>query len=76
MAQVTIYLDRETERRVRRAAKSAGLPLSRWIALAVREKTACEWPQSVLDLAGKWPDFPTAEELRASQPADSQREKL
>lgn len=74
MAQLTIYLDEETERRLKSAAQSAGMSLSRWVASVIREKTETAWPQSVLDLAGAWPDFPTAEELRQSQPTDSPRE--
>ena len=76
MAQITIYLDDDTERRVKTAAESAGMSLSRWIAAAVREKTETAWPQAVLDLAGAWPDLPTAEELRQTQPADSRRESF
>ena len=72
--QVTIYLDEDTERRVKSAARSAGMPLSRWVASIVREKTETAWPQAVLDLAGAWPDFPTVEELRQSQPPDVPRE--
>lgn len=69
MARVTIYLDEETERRMKRAADEAGLSRSRWVAGAIREKTATEWPQSVRRLAGAWKDFPDVDELRATAPA-------
>jgi hypothetical protein len=42
----------------------------------IREKTATTWPQQVLDLAGSWPDFPLAEELRQGQKGDNRRERL
>ncbi|MEO8663584.1 MAG: CopG family transcriptional regulator [Bryobacteraceae bacterium] len=74
MSRLTIYLDEETERQLRAAAKSQGLSASRWVACLIREKTENTWPQAVLDLAGAWPDFPTAEELRAGQPNDSVRQ--
>jgi len=74
MAQLTIYLDEDTERRLKSAAESAGLSLSRWVASVIREKTETAWPQAVLDLAGAWPDFPAAEDLRQSQPPDAPRE--
>ncbi len=76
MAQVTIYLDDDTEARARAAAESAGTSVSRWIAAVIREKTETTWPQAVLDLAGAWPDFPSQEELRHGQPADARRDSL
>ena len=42
MAQVTLYLDEETQTRVRKAAKAAGLTQSRWLARLVRRKTLGE----------------------------------
>ena len=76
MGQLTIYIDDETERRIKTAAESSGLSLSRWVATVVREKTESSWPRAVLDLAGAWPDFPTAEELREAQGTDSPRESF
>ncbi|MGA2267614.1 MAG: CopG family transcriptional regulator [Bryobacteraceae bacterium] len=74
MSQITIYLDDDTEKRARTAADATGDSLSKWIAGAIREKTATTWPQHVLDLAGSWPDFPFAEELRRGRKNDSRRE--
>jgi len=37
VAQVTLYLDPETEARMRAAAKSAGMSQSRWVADLIRE---------------------------------------
>ncbi len=76
MGQLTIYLDEDSEQRVKTAAESAGLSLSKWVALVIREKTETAWPDAVLKLAGAWPDLPTAEELRRAQPTDSERESL
>lgn len=76
MGQVTIYLDEDTERRAKKAARSEGVSLSKWIALALRAKTATAWPKEVLDLEGAWPDFPELEELRRVAPADARREEL
>ena len=76
MRQLTIYLDHQTERRIRMAAKSAGLSLSRWVASLVRERTQKVWPQAVADLAGAWPDFPTVEQLRKKHASDLRRETL
>jgi hypothetical protein len=56
MPQVTIYVDQETSRRMRAAAKAAGVSLSRWVSGLVKQRTAQEWPDSVRRLAGAWAD--------------------
>lgn len=76
MAQVTLYLDEQTEERLKTAARAAGVSNSRWVADLIREKTASEWPESVRRLAGACPDFPTVEELRAGLPDDAPRKPL
>ena len=76
MSQVTIYLDRESEKRMKQAAKAAGMPMSRWLAQLVREKTRNEWPVAVREAAGAWADFPDADELRGAQGRDTDREPL
>ena len=76
MGQVTIYLDDESERRLKSAAESAGMPVSRWVANMVREKTRTAWPESVRQLAGAWQDIPEAEQLRGTQAQDVERESL
>lgn len=75
MPQVTIYLDEDTQKRVKKAARAEGLSLSKWIAASLREKTKSTWPKAFLDLAGAFPDFPTVEELRRHG-RDARREAL
>ncbi len=76
MGQVTLYMDEDTMARMRAAAEAAGLSMSAWLGQLVQERTRMEWPRSVVELAGAWRDLPTAEELRAAQPADVRRETL
>lgn len=78
MGQITIYLDDETERLVKRHVKSSGQSVSGWISEAVRRRARSEWPAEVLALFGSWrdDDFPDAEELRKGYGNDSRREKL
>jgi hypothetical protein len=76
MAQVTIYLDSETEARLRVAAEREGKSKSKWIAELIRAKTERTWPEIVAELAGSWKDFPSLEELREGQAADLPREQL
>jgi hypothetical protein len=58
------------------AAKAAGVSQSRWVSDLIRQKAATEWPESVVQLAGAWSDFPTAEEIRAGSGEDVPREPL
>ena len=76
MGQVTIYLDDETERRMRGAARSSGLSQSKWIARLIQNRTRETWPEAVVRLAGAWKDMPLAEEIREGLPDDSGREPL
>jgi Family of unknown function (DUF6364) len=76
MAQLTLYLDEDTEIKAKKAAKSAGLSMSRWIANLIRERTADQWPDSVREMMGSWPDVPTADDLRENLPPDVPREPL
>jgi predicted nucleic acid-binding protein len=62
MGQVTIYLDTETENKLKQAAKSSHISVSKWVASVIKEKITTEWPQDVVKLAGSWKDdFPTIE---------------
>lgn len=74
MGQVTLYLDMETEARMKEAASAAGVSQSRWLADLIRERTVNEWPKSVAALAGAWADMPTAEDLRQCSSEDVPRE--
>lgn len=76
MSQITLYLDPETEKRMRSAAQEAGLSLSRWVVNVIREKTSKDWPATVRSLAGAWSDIPTPEELRGASGNDVPREPL
>lgn len=76
MGQVTIYLDDNNERRLKSAAEAAGMPVSRWVANLIQEKTRTQWPESVKQLAGSWTDFPDPEELRNPPTPDSRRESF
>jgi hypothetical protein len=76
MGQVTLYLDADTEEKMKTAAKAAGVSQSRWMSDLIRDKTATEWPARVVQLAGAWAeeDFPSLEEIRKGVPSDLPRE--
>ena len=73
MAQVTLYIDNATQKRLREAAALRKVSQSQFVADLIRTATASEWPPEVLALFGAVPDFPLAEELRAGLPPDSPR---
>jgi hypothetical protein len=76
MAQITIYLDADTEKRARAAARAEGVSLSSWIVDRIRSRERRDWPASVRSLAGAWTDLPTAEKIRATRAKDMARAKL
>ena len=76
MGQVTIYLDPETENKLNNLVKKKDISKSKWIADLIREKTMSVWPENVIELAGAWADFPTAEDIRQSTGTDAHREQL
>lgn len=76
MAQVTIYIDAETEKKMQNIIEKSGVSKSKWITGLIREKTADTWPDSVRSLAGSWQDLPLAEELRSGQGSDIDRDPI
>ena len=76
MAHLTIYLTDDVERRVRKAAKAAKVSVSRWVADRVSKSVDASWPPEFLALAGAFPDFPEADDLRKGYGEDVPRESL
>ena len=76
MAQITIYIDEETEKKMSAAAEANQMSKSKWVSELIREKVAGEWPASVVALAGSWEDFPELNNIRSNQGPDVVRESL
>jgi hypothetical protein len=76
MAHLTIYISDEVERRARKAAKAAKISVSKWVAERVTESVRDSWAPEFLALAGAFPDFPDAAELRRGYGKDAPREDL
>jgi hypothetical protein len=76
MAHLTIYLSDDVERRVRKAAKAGKVSVSKWVADRVTKSVQTSWPPEFLALAGAFPDFPDAAELRKGYGKDAPRESL
>jgi hypothetical protein len=73
MAQVTLYLSDDLEKRLKREARRAKKSLSAFISeLALRKLKPEQWPAGFEGLYGSWQgDFPTPED-----PPPEEREKL
>src|SRR5258706_15257073 len=73
MGQITIYLDDDTERLVKRHVKGSKESASKWIAEAVRRGALAERPADLLALFGSWKDdaFPAGAGLRNNPGAHS-----
>jgi len=76
VAHLTIYLSADVEKRVRKAAKASKLSVSKWVAERVTQSVETSWPPEFLALAGAFPDFPDAGELRKGYGEDAPRESL
>lgn len=73
MAQITLYVDDETQARLRDAAARRQVSQSQFVADLIRRATADNWPDEVLALAGSVSDFPTTDALRAGTASDAER---
>lgn len=76
MANLTIYLPDEVERQLRQAARESNLSLSKWVADRLSKSIQTSLPAEFLALAGAFPDFPDAEELRRGYGEDTARVSL
>jgi len=77
MGQITIYLENDIENKMKTAAKTSHLSVSKWISKIIQDNISTEWSQDIVCLAGSWKrDFPTLEEIRSIQAVDSDREEL
>ena len=76
MGQITIYLDSETEKKMKAVTANMNLSQSKWIASLIKEKLRDDWPDSVRNLSGAWKDMPSAEEIRKGAGEDAGRQDL
>ena len=78
MPQLTIYLDRETERILRKESRAARTSASRFVARLIQEDARSQWSPQLLAALGSWKDedFPPPAALRKGLGKDVRREKL
>jgi hypothetical protein len=71
MCHLSIYVDRETESIIRKAAKKSSVSMSKWICSQLLKSIQTEWSDSFKKLAGSIPDMPSLHEIRAFSSSDS-----
>ena len=76
MAQVTIYMDNNLERKVKEVANSLNLSISKFISSLLEKNIQNEWNENIKNLSGSWSDFPTLDEIRESKVDDVKREEF
>jgi hypothetical protein len=73
MGQVTLYMDDETQTRLKTAARAEGVSVSRWLTRLARRELDERWPDAVVASIGAWPDFPLADAIRDDAGDDVER---
>jgi hypothetical protein len=78
VAQLTIYLDKDTQAKARRAARQAGQSLSGWARaqLSAAADSGKEWPNRYFSLFGSIDDSGFAAPAPLPPGAESKREAL
>lgn len=74
MSQVTIYLNDDLEKKIRKTLKGSKTSLSQWFSSIAEKEVNSQWPQSVAQLSGAWKDFPDLGQIRSSFETDLPRE--
>ena len=52
MAQLTVYIDEETRKKIEVAAKNANASVSQWVKEKLAEALQRTWPENYFDLFG------------------------
>ena len=76
MAQVTIYLDGDTNDKMDLYLGEASVSKSAWISGLIKDKLADTWPADFMSLAGSCADFPDLDDIRSGLDKDFPRESF
>jgi hypothetical protein len=74
MAQITIYLDDDAMRKVKRAARGARESVSAWLSGLADRELESKWPAELREAAGSWGDCPARRGVPRRQERDAKRE--
>ncbi len=73
MAQLALYLDDETARRVEQAARRAGVSRSAWVRSVLLKQLDDRLPDSFFEVLGCWEDDRSPDEILADIRSASQQ---
>jgi hypothetical protein len=76
MAQLTIYLDDDTRKRIETAARQAQVSVSQWVKDRLTQALEASWPANYFDLFGSLAD---SDLVRPPQPGfeqDTRRKRM
>ncbi len=76
MAQLTIYLDEKTRRRIEKEARRAGASLSQWVRSRITEALEGAWPAGYFDTFGSVGEEDLARPPEIPSSADARRARL
>lgn len=75
MAQVTIYINKDLEEKIKTRASTINVSLSKFISTILEQQFNNQWHPDTKQLAGSWKDdFPDLEDIRKISTADIERE--
>jgi len=74
MAQITIYIPNDLEKKIKEQANSLNISISKFISTLLEQKVQNEWSNSSRKLAGAGDDFPILQEIRTNQGEDTIKE--
>lgn len=76
MAQLTLYVDEETRRKIEEAARQANLSVSRWVVTTLVRSLALTWPQGYFELFGSLRSGDLERPEQGNFEEDSPREEM
>lgn len=74
MAQLTVYLDEKTRRRIERAAREGDVSVSQWVKEKLTQALERDWPAGYFDILGSLKDSDLARPPQPPLSSDAPRE--
>jgi hypothetical protein len=76
MAQVTIYIPNNLEKKIKQKSKELNISISKFITKLLEQKIQNSWSMETKKLVGAWDDFEDAKSLREPNTKDIKREEF
>ena len=76
MAQVTIYIPNDLEKKIKEKSKELNISISKFITKLLEQKVQNSWSKETKKLVGAWDDFVDAKDLREPKAKDIKREEF